>query len=146
VHAGPAAGSALDPDPAAVKLHDVLDNGEAEAGSPLVPAAPGIDPVEALENARQSFRGNPRAVIVDAHLQHFAGGRRGDGHRRAGWSVFDGIVEEVEQHLFEAAAVSEGRGVWQAGVVEGDPLGGGFRFEKGTALGGEWDERRRGLA
>jgi hypothetical protein len=52
----PFAHAAFDVHLAAVRLDDVLDDGEAEAGAAFVPRAAFVDAVEALEDARHGFR------------------------------------------------------------------------------------------
>src|SRR5579872_2266363 len=96
-----AADAALDVDLAAMGLGDVLDDGEAEAGPPLLAGAPLVDPVEALEDARDRLRGDADAGV--AHLEHrLAATAAGitphaDGDPAVRTVVLDGVVEQVEE-------------------------------------------------
>src|SRR5579863_1529966 len=55
VECGSGAKLAFGPDPAAVRLHDVLDNGQSQPGSPRL-ARPGlVDAIEALKDPLQMF-------------------------------------------------------------------------------------------
>src|ERR1700733_8153211 len=95
-----AADAALPADLAAMGLGDVLDDGEAEAGPPLLAGAPLVDPVEALEDARDRLRGDADAGV--AHLEHrlaataaVAAGitPHADGDPAVRTVVLDGVVE-----------------------------------------------------
>src|SRR5690606_28347778 len=80
------ADGAVDLDRAAVATDDVLDDGEAEAGSPEVARARGVDAVEALRQARQVFPRDALAFVLDRDRDGIAGKapRRRDGPLLAG--------------------------------------------------------------
>ena len=61
---------AVDGDAAVMGLHDVLDDGQPQAGAAQLAAASAIDAVEALEDARQVLGRDAAAAIcdVDQHL------------------------------------------------------------------------------
>ena len=62
------AGRALDGQPAAVPVEDVLDEGKTKPGSTLGAAFRDVDAIEALGEARQMFGGDTRTVIAHADL------------------------------------------------------------------------------
>jgi hypothetical protein len=70
----PVPGAALHPNLAALRLDDMLDDGEPEAGAALLARPRLVHPVEALENPRLGLRGQPRAVVTHADLDPAAGG------------------------------------------------------------------------
>ena len=110
IESGAVAGFAGRPDPAAVALDDVLDNGESEAGAALLARAGLVHAVEALENAFEGFRRYARAVILNGDLDLPAVQRapaHGDG--AVGAAVFDGVVHEVAEDLLQAVGDRRGR-------------------------------------
>src|SRR4051812_48036112 len=56
-------GLGFDIQAAAVAVHDVLYDGQAEAGSAQLPGSRGIDPVEPLGEARDMLLGDPFALV-----------------------------------------------------------------------------------
>ena len=68
---------AFDGHAAAMRLHDVLDDRQAQAGAAELAAAGPIDAVEPLEDPREVLGGDAAAAIGDGD-QHFVGRRRGD--------------------------------------------------------------------
>src|SRR5713101_8077828 len=59
---------ALYPDFAAVRLHDVFDDGEAEAGAARLARARAVHAVKSLEDAVLRLGGNSWAVALDPEL------------------------------------------------------------------------------
>ena len=59
---------AFGPDAAAVGLHDVLDDGEAEASPAGFARAGFVDAIEALEDALQMLGGNAGAEVLNGEL------------------------------------------------------------------------------
>ncbi len=57
---------AVDGDAAVVGLHDVLDDRESQAGASQLSAAGPVDAIEAFEDPREVFLGDPRPVVGDA--------------------------------------------------------------------------------
>src|SRR5512143_3676796 len=104
----PLPGGALDLDPAAVGLHDMLHDGESEAGPPGVAGAIPVDPVEAFENPGVMLLRNPDPRIRYANdlavIPLFGRDRNG----ASGLGVFDRVVDQVYHHLFEPVAVAVG--------------------------------------
>ena len=74
---------ALDVELAAVGLHDVLDDGEAEAGAAELARARLVDAVEALGEPRQVARGMPTPVSSIATSTIARGVHRARLHRDA---------------------------------------------------------------
>ena len=97
---------AFDPDLAAVGLDDVFDDGEAEAGAALVAGAGAIDAIEAFEDAALCFGWNARAVVGNGDGRAVGVHFGGDGNGAAGRAVFDSVVDEVVDDLFETIAVN----------------------------------------
>src|SRR5687767_9527237 len=96
---------ALYPDFAAVGLDDVFDDGEAEAGAALVAGAGAIDAVETFEDAALRFGRNAGAVVGDGDGCTLRIGFGGDSDGAAGRAVFDAVVDEVVDDLFEAIRI-----------------------------------------
>ena len=57
---------AFDGHAAAMGLHDVLDDGQPQAGAAQLAAAGPIDAIEPLEDARQVLGGDAAAAVGDA--------------------------------------------------------------------------------
>src|SRR5690606_29554255 len=92
---GARAFGALDRDGLMVRLHDVLHDGQAQAGAAFVTRTALSHPIEALEHARQMLLRHADAVV--GHLHHLLFAQRIGAHR-AGASlapVDDRIVEQV---------------------------------------------------
>src|SRR3954469_22179889 len=97
----------LDVEPAAVAEHDMLDDGEAEAGAADRAAAPRIDPVEALGQAGDMGGGNAFALVDHADPEQI--GRpvlKPNADRRPGSAVSERVDHEVVQHLAELDLVA----------------------------------------
>src|SRR5207253_6656501 len=91
--------------PSAVKLRDVFDNRQAEAGATEFAAARFVRAIESLENPRQIFAANPNAVIADA--KHYFAiaplGLQADLATHA--RVFHRVIEQVVENFSEARFV-----------------------------------------
>src|SRR5690554_539412 len=110
-HAHALAGLALDRKLATMTIDDVLDDGQTQAGALLLAAGIGIDAVEALGQPRHMF-GLHTLAVVD-HRDHVletgaAGWLEADVDEPAARAIFDGIVEQVLEHLIELAAIANG--------------------------------------
>ena len=111
---------------------DVLDDGQAESGSALIARSALVDPIEAFGEARQMLLRDANAVVRDAERDLVGGmglGLEGDGPARVG--VFDGVVDEVDEHASDAVRVAVGRGdlVGHVGVKR-DVLFVGFELQR----------------
>src|SRR5450759_2081305 len=86
---------------ATVGLNDVLDDGEAESRAALFARARLIDAIEALKDSFEGFRRDARAVILyeDFHLAAVLS-TSANGHRAIGAAIFDGVINQIAQHLF----------------------------------------------
>src|SRR6185295_19824534 len=93
---------ARDLDLAAVRLGDVLDDREAEPGPPLLAGAPLVDPIEALEDARQGLLRDPDAGVLDLDARGPLPAGHPHPHRAAGAVVLDSVREHVDEHALEA--------------------------------------------
>src|SRR5690606_8756151 len=93
---------ALHPDTAAVRLHDALGDGEAEADAP----AAGVACLpEAVEQVRKLIGrdAGPRVADLEADLVAIA--RDVDAHAATFRREFDGVADQVAQRLQQAVAV-----------------------------------------
>ena len=119
---------AFDIDAALMGLDDVLDDGQAEAGAAELAAAGAIDAVEALEEARQVLRGDAAAAIADVDGDFVVILACEDFNLAAGFAVFDGVIDEVNDGLFEERGIDVGGDRVVAIEREFDGLGGGERL------------------
>ncbi|EAU64887.1 hypothetical protein STIAU_5392 [Stigmatella aurantiaca DW4/3-1] len=115
---------------------EVLDDGQAQAGSPHVPAATFVHPVEALEDAGQVLGLDAHARVLDAH--HAAPVLLGppDVHPPTGRGVFDGVVEQVEEHLLDGPLIAPGAQVRRHMQLQANVLALGLRFDRVGGPGG----------
>src|SRR2546428_12893154 len=94
-------------------LHDVLDDRESEPRPSERPRARLLHPEEALGEARKVLRWNPATRVRDVDLDHArvrpTPRTNGYDDPAAGWRVFDGVVDQVDQHLLQAVGVGEHR-------------------------------------
>ena len=82
---------AIHADVAAVELHDMLDNREAEPGAAQFPGTALIHAIEPLEDTRQAFLWDAEACILHLNDRHAARSLRGNGNASARAIIFDGI-------------------------------------------------------
>ena len=80
----------------------MLDDGEPQSGATLCPRTGLIDSEEPLEDTIQSLGWNPGAIVLDTHTDLAIAIERAT-HLNAtiGAAIFDGIVHEIDDHLFE---------------------------------------------
>src|SRR5690348_2764486 len=95
----PPAELAVDHQPAAVPLDDMLYDRETEAGAAEGAAAARIDPVEALGHALDMFGRDPLALVCDGKVDHWSFGVGGDRDRRAGLAVAKRVGDEIVEQL-----------------------------------------------
>src|SRR4029079_2446434 len=109
VHAedAPLADLALHGDRAPHRLDQVLDDREPEPGASALPGAPGVHPVQALEDPRQVLGLDPGAVVDDLEQDPAAPPLAGDPDRPVLLAVLDGVVDEVLDHLLDPHRVAE---------------------------------------
>lgn len=86
---------------AAMGLGDVFDNGQAETGAAQLAAARLVHPVESLKQPGQVLLGNSAALVFDAddHLGIIPFDVQVNSAVRV--TVFNGIVQQVDNGLFE---------------------------------------------
>ena len=82
VEAGAVAKLAFSPDASAVSLHNVLDDGEAEAGAAGLARARLVDAIKALEDALEMLGGDAGAEVLNGEL-HLGGEQTRAGARCA---------------------------------------------------------------
>src|SRR5215469_12899701 len=94
-------------DQAAVGAHDVLGDGQAEAGTPGFAGAGFVDAVEALKQARQVLGGDARTVIANIEFDASLRGLSTELDSAAGAPVLHGIVDQVRKYLVNRFPVRE---------------------------------------
>src|SRR5262245_45036383 len=100
--------------------HDLPRNVEAEPGI-LAEALLRSVGIEALENAFQILRRNARTVVLDRDLNLASHALRLDRHAAVRRREGDGVVEQVDDHLAQAAVMADaaiGTGAAAIGDVE----------------------------
>src|SRR5262249_57515340 len=85
---------------------DLPRNVEAEPGI-LAEALLRSVGIEALENAFQVFRRNARTVVLDRDLNLAPHALRLDRHAAVSRREGDGVVEQVDDHLAQAAVMAD---------------------------------------
>src|SRR5262245_15968538 len=85
----------LDPDAATVHLHDLLGDGESEAGAALGLGKGAVDLMELLEDARPLVLGNARPRIGHADVEVIVDHLGSHAHL-ARVREFDGVAYEIE--------------------------------------------------
>src|SRR6478752_7038668 len=109
---GPLPRRALDRQPAAMTVEDVLDQRQAEPGAALGAAFRDVDAIEALGQARQMLWRDAGAAVAhrDARLafavRSFADRQR-DVHALAGGGIFERVLHQVLEHPDQLIAVAD---------------------------------------
>lgn len=111
---------AIHADVAAVELHDMLDNREAEPGAAQFPGTALIHAIEPLEDTRQAFLWDAEACILHLNDRHAARSLRGDGNASARAIIFDGILDEVCKDLNDPIWVCSNGELWRELRGKGD--------------------------
>src|SRR5690349_11541674 len=95
----------LNPDAAAVHLHDLLGDREPEAGPPLGLGTRAVDLVKFFEDALLLLQGNPWSRVAHTDREITMHGRGANPHLTF-VGEFDGVSNEVEYDLGEALLVT----------------------------------------
>jgi hypothetical protein len=90
-------------------LHDLLGDGEPEAGASLGLSVGTVDLMELVKNARLMFHGNAWPRIRHADVEVAVDCLGGHAHL-ASVGELDGVAHEVEKHLGETLLVAEASG------------------------------------
>src|SRR4051812_2479865 len=90
---------------ASVGEHDVLGDGEAEAGAARLARTGLVHAVEALEEARQVLGRNALAVVANVELDGASLLARAHLHTLSPGTVFQGVVHEVGEDLVDGVTV-----------------------------------------
>ena len=122
VNVEPAALLRPDPHVAAVVLHDVLDDREAEAAASGVAAARGVDPEEALEHPVALVLGDADALIRHRDLDDAVVGTDPDADARSVGRVLDGVGDQVVHGGHQKLLIPEHLGPDLAGGDERDAM------------------------
>ena len=96
---------AFDFNRAAERVQYVLDDGQPEAGAADGPVPGFVGALEPVEIAGQVFGGNADAGIPDGKLDPVRFRVGGDPDGTAIRRVFDSVVDQVDQHLFQQVGV-----------------------------------------
>src|SRR5258706_8308340 len=102
-----------DTDAPPVRLHDGAADVEAEARALRASGGGVIHSLEALEDAILLAQGDALAVVADADDHLVRGDMPTHADTAALGGIFEGVVEQVEQHLLDALAV--GQHQWESG-------------------------------
>src|SRR5437870_11785247 len=97
--------SRLDPDPAAVRLHDLLGDGEAQPGTSAVAPTGGLHAEEALEDPAPHRARDPGAGVLDREARLVSVPPCGDAHHASRAGEADRVADEVREHLFDPLRV-----------------------------------------
>ena len=100
---------ALRPHPALHRLHELAADGKTEAGPAVSPGDAGVRLQERDENSVEQFRLDADAGVRDAESQEDAvdGGQRSHRHGYGAFlGKFQGVGQQVQQHLLQALRVS----------------------------------------
>src|SRR5215471_7438925 len=94
-------------DGAAVGAHDVLGDGEAEAGSSGFAGSGFVHAIEALEQARQVLRRNAAAEVADIEFDSPLGGTSAEFDACTGASVLHRVIDQVRKNLVNSLSVGQ---------------------------------------
>ena len=89
------------PDTAAVALHDVLHNGQAESRAALLAGACLVHAIKSFKDAFQCFGGNARTIVLNENFEQTFGSRAAaDGYRAVFAAILHRVFEQVAEDLF----------------------------------------------
>src|SRR5439155_20894715 len=110
-------------DPPAVRLDQVLHDGEPQPCPALFTRAPGIGSVEALEDAGQVLRSDPRAGVRDGNRRSSPSrcGLHRDDDAPPGRRMAHRVVEQAHEHSADGVAVARELPATRGGPGELDP-------------------------
>src|ERR1041385_7495236 len=91
----------------AVSFHDFLYDGEPKSGTTRILRPGPIGPIKPLEEMRKMFRLDSMASVFDSQSDLFPNRLQADGHGSTRRRIAKGIVEEINQRLFEPLCVTE---------------------------------------
>src|SRR5262245_63828670 len=90
---------ALDPDPPAVQLHELLGQGQPEPRALLLAGVVPADLAELLEDGCLILRRDPDPGVTDSDRDHVPGHRGGEADPTAVRGELDRVGEQVQQDL-----------------------------------------------
>src|SRR5690349_10151752 len=94
-------------DGTSVGAHDVLGDGEAEAGASGFAGARFVDAIETLEEARQMFGRDSSTVVADIEFDAPLRSTGAEFYASTSTSVFHCIVDQVREYLVDGFAIRE---------------------------------------
>ena len=89
-----------------MRLHHVLDDGQAEPETSVARRPRTIDAIEALEHRLELSRGNALAVVLDLDHRLAVLGAAAHLDPPTRTVVLDGVVHQVSEHPVQAATVA----------------------------------------
>src|SRR5579862_3068606 len=92
---------------AAMELHERPSDRQSEAAAGLLLRQGLTGPVELVEDALLVARGEARASVRDGNLDETVVPPGGHAYFTALGRVFNGIAQQVDQHLFHALAIGQ---------------------------------------
>src|SRR6266446_3681230 len=121
---------ALYPNFAAVRLHDVFDDGKTEAGAARLARAGAVHAVKSLEDAVLRLGGNSGAVVLDPELDLLPSDRF-SAYTHAAFvpAIFDGVLDQVEQDLLQPVGVGARAQARRQTIFQGDFFFGRARLQ-----------------
>lgn len=119
----------------AVELDDLLDDGETEPGSGLVSAPGSVRFVEAFPYFFQAVLRDACAGVPDGDEDFLVFDGRLDGDGGIRLAEFDGVVDEIVEHLLDLAHVCVDVGFpVREKQLDGDASGGADPLERGSRI------------
>ena len=110
----------------AMGQHDVFGDGESQPSAAGFSGARFVHAIEALEEPREVLGGNAGAEILHAKFDCMGNRTRAKDDATAGSPIFQGIVDQVGEHLMDGFAVGQngGKTFWNGQVsnTEIDPV------------------------
>src|SRR6266568_3917011 len=103
--------SAFGMDSAAMGCDDSLDDRKAQAAASRRAGARTVRAIKAVKNVREIGSVDARPRIIYPHGQFFSLCPGSNSHRAARGRMVPGIVQQIEQHLCDAVAIGQYRGV-----------------------------------
>src|ERR1035437_6104712 len=93
---------ALRPHSSTVRLHNVFDDGEAEAGAAELTAACFVDTIKTLKDMKKMLLGDAGAIVGDRGYYETVLFLGRDRNAATVLCVVDGVVEQVEEDLMQS--------------------------------------------
>jgi hypothetical protein len=89
-----------------VEARQVFDDSQAKARATHLPRTRTVNPIKALENACQVFGRNSFSLIYHRDAIHWTGLML-NSYRTARVVEFQGVIDEISEHLFQSVMVGK---------------------------------------